>query len=342
MEVKSHLKDDNMKTYMLAIAITLSTLSLTTFAGPHSLINKVESCFSGPFETHTKWGGFLASKKTNFDKERFEKIFTEQRFNTIKANLECKNFRYEVDGYTVEGYYLKPRNLPNKKLPVVIYNRGGNAEFGYVFFGKKLQLISDIAMEGYVVIGSQYRGASSRFIANNGQDEFGGSDINDVLKLIAIANEIPEADTNNIGMVGWSRGVMQSYIASKSIPSLKTLIAIAGNSDAEKALVWRPKMERVYKDRIPNFEKNRTSELASRSVSQWLDQIPSTMSILLLHGDKDKRVNVEQSKSLAAQLEARKHPHKLIIYPNDNHGLVQHRKEMALEITSWLKNNLSS
>jgi dipeptidyl aminopeptidase/acylaminoacyl peptidase len=89
-------------------------------------------------------------------------------------------------------------------------------------------------MQGYLVIGSQYRGSSSRLISNNGQDEFGGNDINDVLKLIEIAEEIPDANTNNIGMVGWSRGVMQSYIASKSIPSLKTLIAIAGNSDAEK------------------------------------------------------------------------------------------------------------
>ena len=331
-----------LKTYIISIAITLSTLSLTSFAEPSTLIKNVESCFSGPFETHTKWVKFLESKNTNFNKERFEKTFTEQRFNTIKTKLDCKNFRYEVDGYTVEGYYLKPRDLPNKKLPVVIYNRGGNAGFGYVVFGKKLQLISDIAMEGYVVIGSQYRGASSRFIPNNGQDEFGGNDINDVLKLIEIAKEIPEADTSNIGMVGWSRGVMQSYIASKSIPWLKTLIAIAGNSDVEKALVWRPKMERVYKARIPNFEKNRTSELTARSVSKWLDKIPSTMPILLLHGDKDKRVSVEQSKSLAAQLEASKHPHKLIIYPNDNHGLVQHRKEMTLEITSWLKNNLSS
>jgi len=315
---------------------------MNTFAESSTLIKNEESCFRGPFETHTKWVKFLESKKKNFDKEKFEKIFTEQRFNKIKAKLECKDFRYEVDNYTVEGYYLKPRNLPNKKLPVVIYNRGGNAEYGYVFFGKKLQLISDIAMEGYIVIGSQYRGSSSRFIANNGKDEFGGNDINDVLKLIAIANEIPEADTSNIGMVGWSRGAMQSFIASKSISSLKTLIAIAGNSDTEKALAWRPRMENVYQDRIPNFEQNRASELAARSVSKWLDKIPSAMPILLLHGDKDKRVNVEQSKSLAAQLEASKHPHKLIIYPNGNHGLIRHREEMTSEITSWLKHNLSS
>jgi dipeptidyl aminopeptidase/acylaminoacyl peptidase len=320
----------------------LSTHAFIAFAAPSTLINNEKSCFSGPFETHAKWAKFLESRKKYFNKEKFEKTHPEQRFNSLKAKLVCKNFSYEVDGFTVEGYYVKPSNASNKKLPLVVYNRGGNAGFGYVNFGKKLQLISDIAMQGYVVIGSQYRGASSRSISNNGQDEFGGKDINDVLKLIEIAKEIPEADTSNIGMVGWSRGVMQSYIASKSIPSLKTLIAVAGNSDTEKALIWRPKMEKVYKTRVPNFDKNRASELESRSVIKWLDKIPATMSILLLHGDKDKRVNVEQSKSLAIQLEARKHPHKLVIYPNDNHGLVRHRKEMTHEILSWLKNNLSS
>jgi len=327
---------------LLFFAIILSCHSLAVFAEAPTLLKNVKSCFSGPFETHDKWLKQLASKKKKFNKERFTKKFTKQRFDTIKTQLICENFQYEVDGYTVEGYYLKPRNLANKKLPVVIYNRGGNAGLGYVVFAKKLQLIADIAMDGYVVIGSQYRGASSRYIADNGQDEFGGADINDVLKLIEIAKEIPDADTSKLGMVGWSGGVMQSYIASRSIPALKTLIAIAGNSDTEKALAWRPEMERVYKNRVPNFKKNRSLELESRSVSKWLDDVPAKMSILLLHGDKDKRVSVEQSISLANQLEIKKHPHKLVIYPNDNHGLVHHRKEMTKEITTWLRANLSS
>lgn len=330
-----------MQVYILFIAIILSSNSLSAFSESLPMIKNVKSCFRGHAETHEQWLNFLESNNKKFNKKRFLNHFSKERFNLIKANLICKDFNYEVDGYTIEGYYLEPRNISTKKFPLIIYNRGGNAEYGYVTFGKKLQLISDIAMEGYVVIGSQYRGASVD-VFNNGLDEFGGADVNDVLALVKVATEIPNADVNNIGMVGWSRGVMQSYIASKSVQSLKTQIAIAGNSDAEKALLWRPKMEKVYKARVPNFDKNRIFELESRSVIKWLDEIPSNMPILLLHGDKDKRVNVEQSKSLAAQLEVRKHPHKLVIYPNDNHGLLLHRKEMTQEIISWLKNNLSS
>lgn len=325
-----------MKTSILLIFILLIFSSAKALAETTPLMQNVKSCYRGPFETYDKWQNFLASKKKHFNIKRFEKFFPRTWFNTVKAALECKDFTYQVDGYTVEGFYLKPRHPSTKKLPVVIYNRGGNADFGYVVFGKKLQLMSDIAMAGYLVIGSQYRGSSAKFILNNGQDEFGGADINDVLTLLKVAKEIPEADSSNFGMVGWSRGAMQSYIASKSMPSLKTLVAIAGNSDVEKALIWRPKMEKVYKTRVPNFADNRAAELESRSVSKWLDKIPPTMPILLLHGDKDKRVNVEQSKSLALQLENNNHPHKLIIYPNDGHALFKHQNAMTKAITAWL------
>ena len=330
-----------MRISILLISITLSIISTKSLAESPPLMQDVKSCFRGPFATYDKWQNFLESKKKNFNVKRFQKAFPQERFNNIKTTLVCEDFKYEVDGYTVEGFYLKPRQSSNKKLPVVLYNRGGNGKFGYVFFGKKLQLISDIAMEGYVVIGSQYRGSSSKFILNNGSDEFGGADVNDVLALLKVVKEIPGADSSNVGMVGWSRGVMQSYIASQSIPALKTLVAIAGNSDIEKALVWRPKMERVYQAKVPDFIKNRTKELESRSVSKWLDKIPANMPILLLHGDKDKRVNVEQSKSLAAQLKSNKHPHKLVIYPNDGHALVKHREDLTKEINSWLNLHLN-
>lgn len=316
-------------------------LPFNTSANELTSMTHVESCFSGHFATYEQWETLLANKKKKFNNEKFKDKY-EQRFNQIKAQLTCENFQYQVDGYTVEGYYLMPRNVPLDKLPVVIFNRGGNGKFGYVTFGKKLQLLSDIALQGYVVIGSQYRGASTRFIENNGQDEFGGRDVNDVLALVDLLDEIPQADIKNIAMLGWSRGVMQSYIAAKSMPFLKTIIAGAGNSDEEKALAWRPQMENVYRKRVPNFKENRASELEARSVVKWLDKLPKNMPILLLHGDKDKKVNVEQSIDLAAELDAEKHPHKLVIYKGGNHGLSHHRKAVTNEITSWLKGTLAN
>ncbi|WDE02187.1 alpha/beta hydrolase family protein [Thalassomonas actiniarum] len=331
-----------MKLYNIICCSILLLLIPQVNAETGSLMRGAKSCFSGPFESHEKWLNLLGQKKKKFNREMFAKRFPKEKFDTLKNNLECKDFVYKVDGHLIEGYYLKPKKPGNKKLPVVIYNRGGNGPFGYVVFGKKLGLIAELAMNGFVVIGSQYRGGSAKRINNNGRDEFGGADVNDVIKLLDVAKEIPEADTSQVGMVGWSRGAMQSYIASQSMPALKTIVAIAGNSDAEKALQWRPQMEKVYHGRIPGFKENRQAELTQRSVSKWINKLPAKIPLLLIHGDLDKRVNVEQSKSLAMILEKEQHPHKLIIYPGDNHGLRKHHSELKTEVAAWLKKHLSS
>ena len=133
---------------------------------------------------------------------------------------------------------------------------------------------------------------------------------------------------------------MQSYLAAQNIPSLKAIASIAGNSDLEKVLPWRPVMEKVYKRSIPGYAENKKSELAKRSVVNWLDKLPQGVPILLLHGDKDKRVNVQQSIDLAAKLKTVGHPHKLIVYPNDKHGLIKYRKALIEELIVWFKKHL--
>ncbi|MGQ8366349.1 alpha/beta hydrolase family protein [Glaciecola sp. 1036] len=151
---------------------------------------------------------------------------------------------------------------------------------------------SEIASAGLVVIGSQYRGSRANNTPNNGKDEFGGDDVNDVLALQSILVEIPEADMSQISLVGWSRGVMQSYLVAKQMHNLKAIVSIAGNSDARKSLEWRSEMEKVYMARVPNYEANKVQELSKRSVVDWVDELGGT-PILLIHGSGDKRVNVE-------------------------------------------------
>jgi len=255
------------------------------------------------------------------------------------AALDCVDFTYQVDGLTVEGYYLKPKNAEPESLPVVIYNRGGNAGFGYVVFGAKMQTISELAEAGYLVIGSQYRG-SSRWIDNNGQDEFGGGDVNDVLALRELLTEIPEADPSRLAMVGWSRGGMQTFLASRQMPELKTIVSIAGVSDLRNQLKQRPEMENVYKARIPDYTNQKAEALSRRSAIDWADELPD-VPVLLVHGTADKRVDAEQSRSLAAELERISHPSKLEIYEGDNHGLVRNRENLRNELIDWLNTHMS-
>ena len=302
-----------------------------------STMDEPQNCFRGPFESYEKWEAVMNKKKPGFDIEAFHRAFPAEKFNQRKAELDCTDFTYQSDQFNVEAFYLAPKS-PEKQLPVVIFNRGGNAGFGYIVFGTKMDLPAELASEGYIVLGSQYRGAS-RHLSNNGNDEFGGADVNDVLALIDIAKTLPQADTSRIALVGWSRGVMQSYLSAKQLPKLKAIVSVAGNADLTQAVVWRPAMEKVYAARIPDYATQKHQRLAERSVINWLDKLPPA-PILMLHGTADERVSAEQSVLLAKALNGAGHKNKLILYDGDNHSLSNNRIQAFTEIKTWLNQYL--
>ena len=92
--------------------------------------------------------------------------------------------------------------------------------------------LSEISSKGYVIIASQYRGNDG----GEGQEEFGGKDVNDVLNLIPLLSQVPSADTWRIGMYGWSRGGLMTYIALAKTTKIKAAVVGSGVTDLIKAL----------------------------------------------------------------------------------------------------------
>jgi dipeptidyl aminopeptidase/acylaminoacyl peptidase len=70
--------------------------------------------------------------------------------------IEIKSITYLSDGLNVKGYLVAPKNA--EKLPCVIFNRGGNREFGAWNDLAAAALLGRVASWGYVVVASQYRG----------------------------------------------------------------------------------------------------------------------------------------------------------------------------------------
>ncbi|WP_342355302.1 alpha/beta hydrolase family protein [Pseudoalteromonas luteoviolacea] len=227
--------------------------------------------------------------------------------------------------------------MHDKPLPVLIYNRGGNGSFGTMVFGTMMNNLFPVADQGFVIIGSQYRRSNSKYKL---LDEFGGKDVNDVVALQKFIPAIVGADSSKVGMYGASRGSMQTFLALKKMNNIKAVASIAGVSDLLKGLEYRPEMENVYKKRIPLYEKNKTSELQKRSVLRWVDQLPSDVPVLLLHGTKDKRVSVNHSITLAKAFSKTGVPHKLVLYAGDSHGLRNNKAKSHKEIANWFKQHL--
>lgn len=336
-----------MKKYVLTFALACLSFNIqATNLINHEQVIDQQSCFTSIFADYKSWRNAMKKKykrkiKSNVNRKkalaRFDRLYTEEQFDLYKSNLSCTRIKYRVDGNTVKGYVIQPKQSESK-LPVLIYNRGGNGNFGGVVFGSMMHNLFPIANEGFVIVGSQYR---ETFIKSTLlRDEFGGQDVKDVTALIDIIPSIEGADAQRIGMYGASRGGMQTHLALKQTNKIKAIATISGVTDLLKELEFRPVMEKVYRKRIPDYQGNKVDELKKRSVIHWVEELSPTIPILLLHGDNDKRVSVNNSIEFAKALSTHNIPHKLVVYPNDNHGLMQNKKQANQELVTWFKKYL--
>ncbi len=256
-------------------------------------------------------------------------------YEEAQSTVDCRFIAYPSDGYTISGFMLTPKVTSNQRMPVLIFNRGGNGGFGAINFALALHALVPYANDGFLVLVSQYRGLSDDDPAKYGTDEFGGAEVRDVQHLLELVDRIPQADPDNIFMVGASRGVMMNYLVARNSDRIRALASINGAADLELELKFRPEMERVYTARIPDYATRKHEALAERSVLHWADELPRAMPILLIHGGRDERVDPANGPRLKARLDEIGHPNKLITYPEDDHLLRQNRGAAHDEIVAW-------
>jgi len=242
--------------------------------------------------------------------------------------------RYLSQDYEVVGYVMYPRRLEKeKRYPAVVVNRGGNRDYGRLT-ACGFSFLSQIFGHGgdFVLMLPQYRGVAG----GSGKDEFGGQDVHDVLSLFRIAKKLPFIDEANLFVAGWSRGGMMTYLALKNEAPVRAAVVVAGVSDLEANESERPEMARVMRDLVPLDLDNPQSyveELRKRSALRWPDKLKAPL--LLVHGDADKNVSVQQSLKLTEALQAQGLDHKLVIYPGGEHSLKGFEAELESEVSEW-------
>jgi len=229
---------------------------------------------------------------------------------------------YLSDGLKVTGYLSMPKKAG--KYPCIIFNRGGNREFSALNDNFVLRVLGEVANWGYVVVGSQYRGNAG----GEGKEEFGGSDVNDILNLIPFLSHIDKADTSRIGMFGWSRGGMMTYLALTKTNQIKAAVVGSGAADAFINTKKRPGMDSVYAELVPGYFQNRDSVLKTRSAVYWADKICKTTPLLLLCGSADWRVSPEEQLEMVNKLYENKHPLRFEFFEGGQHSLIEHADEV--------------
>lgn len=279
-------------------------------------------------------GKILSKEIVNISKTPiWNKIAVNDTLKNEYKHLDNLNFyliSYQSDSLKVNGIIIEPKK--EGKFPVVIFNRGGNRDFAQLTISTMIFYTSKLAEQGYVIIGSNYRE----------KDEFGGAEINDVLNLTETVKEIEKADSNSIGMFGWSRGGMMTYLALQKSDKIKTAIIGNGPTDLFRLIIDRPEMEsKVISECVPNYLGNKELELRKRSVVYWADELNKKSSLLILCGTKDERVNPKQADDIASKLKEIKYNFELQKFETD-HSFTDKQNELNDVVIKWFESRLKN
>lgn len=320
-----------LRTLLTTLVLTFSPTPATIAGTPDAPATFLSQ--GDCFEATPDYEGWLESARQRIDASPLSRALVEsmvpaKTFAFARSAFDCRIVTYASGGQTVSGYVVRPKaGATAGKLPLLVYNRGGNGSFGKLDSLQLFQTLLPLAKAGHVVVASQYRDA----------DEFGGRDVDDVMRLIDLSLAMPGVDGNRVFLLGQSRGAMMSYLVARQRSDITAMATIAGATDLSAGLAWRPEMENVYRTRIPGYAGNKQEALEARSALRWAEQLPAEMPVLLLHGEADDRVNVEDSRAMAARLQQLGRPSRLVVYPGDNHFLQQNQRAARAEILEWFK-----
>jgi dipeptidyl aminopeptidase/acylaminoacyl peptidase len=250
-----------------------------------------------------------------------------EKAEMVSKKVRGFEFTYTSKNGKVSGLLALPKSPQKKKIPCIIYNRGGYKDFSILRSGAVFKNLGFLSVEGYVVIASQYSGNS----LGEGKDEYGGKDIDDVVALYDILKTIPTADVGKIGVYGGSRGGLMTFLLMQRVKWIKAVCIVSGLYNLVTTAKRRPEMKRVFKEAFGGSRE----EMIKRSVQYWVKKLPKNIPILMLHGALDERASPLDALETSKQFLECKVPHRLVVFESADHFLTGFSGETSSFVVSW-------
>jgi dipeptidyl aminopeptidase/acylaminoacyl peptidase len=230
-----------------------------------------------------------------------------------------------ADGLALHGVLTLPAGRPAKALPLVVLPHGGPASRDYPGFDWWAQAF---ASRGYAVFQPNFRGSAGYGVAfrNAGLGQWGRkmqTDISDGVASLAAQGIV---DPKRACIVGGSYG---GYAALAGVTLQKGLyrcaVSLAGVADPSAMLVYdsqragyRSSTMRYWKA-FMGVESSSDSSLDAISPLVRADQADAP--ILLIHGEDDTVVSINQSEKMEAALKRAGKQVEFVKMNNEDHWL---------------------
>ena len=225
-------------------------------------------------------------------------------------------YRYKArDGLSIEAVLTLPRGRDPKNLPLILMPHGGPEARDTASYDWWAQFLAD---RGYAVVQPNYRGSTGyggKFL-DAGDGEWGlkmQDDLNDAVADLAAKGTI---DPKRVCIVGASYGGYAAMrAAQRDGAKFRCAVSYAGVSDLNG-------MTR-YDGRFLNANAARDGWRKSapdlKAVSPLNHPEDFSTPILIMHGKKDLRVPVSQSRRMVDRLKAAGKPVEYIEQPKGDH-----------------------
>ena len=266
----------------------------------------------------------------------FESCKSDELYNIERVSLRdefaavCATYKYTYlsDNYEIKGYISIPASAveSNKPCKCILFNRGGNDQIGLLEDVTTTKVAAEL---GRVVVASQYRGAGG----SGGKDEFGGADVNDVIKLIDFCEkDFKFVDMEDFCAAGVSRGGMMTFLETMRDSRIKRAISVSGVTDLVQSYNERENMREMLRRSIGGSPEDLPEEYEKRSAVCRADEIK--VPVMLIHCRGDERVAFSQSERLYDLLKD-KVDCTFIKHDGNLHGVLQEPDFKA--VGDWLE-----
>ena len=238
---------------------------------------------------------------------------------------------------------LPPHFDANKKYPTLLFCEGGPQSPVSQFWSYRWNFFI-MAAHGYVVVAPNRRGlpgfGSEWNEAVSG--DWTGQCMDDYLSAIDDAtNNLPFVDKDRLGCIGASFGGFSVYyLAGHHNKRFKAFIAHDGAfnlesmyTDTEEAWFSNWEYDDAYWNKDLSERAKRTYENSPhRFVDKW------DTPILIIHGEKDYRINANQGMGAFNAARMRGIPAELLLFPDENHWVLKPQNGILWQRTffNWL------
>jgi dipeptidyl aminopeptidase/acylaminoacyl peptidase len=244
-----------------------------------------------------------------------------------------------ADGWRIDALLTMPAETTRgTPPPLILQAHGGPSGTIRAQWGAGFTWTQQWAAAGFAVLQPNFRGSlgRGRAFADAILGDMGGKDLQDLLLGVEYLARTGRIDGTRVGIMGWSYGGFTVAWAVTQTPRFKAAVMGAGICDfhsyhAQANIpAWDERFLRANQIDQPEAYRE-------RSAITYVKQAHTPT--LIVHGEKDACVPVNQAYAFHRGLRENGVASELVVYPREGHGFAErdHLRDLAERMLGWFQ-----